>query len=298
MTPSERMICARLKLFRENIGLAQDAFAERIGISNHQLASIEYGRTPLRYDIAWRVREVFGLAISWLFSGKYPPDHPDLTPWPNPATMEERRCLLTEAEKSVALTGLDSPAHKAAEAHWWKVQKEKSLAWEPSRAVLLAAMKSNLMDWLSQIPNAEALAFCSEISECAENFLNSFLSKPQPKLNLRTQALFRSKMHGDIENHHAGGSDKIKTQSALDIGGAMDETSVVQAKEKQIISLPELLHAVRGLVKERGTKTALARRLKVSRQAVDQWLSEDAKPSADLTFELLKWVKEVRERQK
>ena len=43
-------------------------------------------------------------------------------------------------------------------------------------------------------------------------------------------------------------------------------------------------------MQERGQKVALAAHCKVSRQAVDQWLSGEAKPSADLTFKLLNWV--------
>jgi transcriptional regulator with XRE-family HTH domain len=66
---------------------------------------------------------------------------------------------------------------------------------------------------------------------------------------------------------------------------------------KQIRSLPELMIALRERTKLRGQKAALARDLKVTRQAIDQWLSGNAKPSAEIMFELLKRV-EQQERQK
>ncbi len=83
-----------------------------------------------------------------------------------------------------------------------------------------------------------------------------------------------------------------KKQSMLDIPKSIANTVRVKTEVPAIQSLPELLKAVRSRVQERGQKTALAKRLHVSRQAVDQWLSGDAKPSADLTFELLKWVQQ------
>lgn len=60
---------------------------------------------------------------------------------------------------------------------------------------------------------------------------------------------------------------------------------------KEIRSLSELLDAVRRLTKARGKKVELARFVGVTRQAVDQWLSGLAKPSAETTFALLDWVR-------
>ena len=63
MSDWERAICARVKTARESINWSQASFAEQLGITRDQLASIEYGRTPLRYNIAWRLRLAFGISL-------------------------------------------------------------------------------------------------------------------------------------------------------------------------------------------------------------------------------------------
>lgn len=93
---------------------------------------------------------------------------------------------------------------------------------------------------------------------------------------------------------NASKDNPSQKQAGLDMRNRLDDDALVKAK---VESLPELLDEVRKKVSKRGQKSALAVKLGVSRQAVDQWLSGDSKPSAELTFELLNWVKQP-ERQK
>src|SRR5580692_8145357 len=74
MNPRERAIGARLKAFREGIKYSQASFAEIIGLTRDQLASVEYGRTPLKYSVAWQIRLAFGLSLDWLWGGDMSPD--------------------------------------------------------------------------------------------------------------------------------------------------------------------------------------------------------------------------------
>jgi transcriptional regulator with XRE-family HTH domain len=83
----------------------------------------------------------------------------------------------------------------------------------------------------------------------------------------------------------AGDVDDMKV--SLDIAPAFSQSAGV----KEIRSLSELLNQVRRLTAARGRKAELAKALDVSRQAVDQWLSEATKPSAETTFALLAWVR-------
>ncbi len=78
-----------------------------------------------------------------------------------------------------------------------------------------------------------------------------------------------------------------KDEAMLDKSQTLADDSGVR---KKIRSLPDLLKRLRGLTKDRGRKVALAKKMKVTRQAVDQWLSESTTPTAETTFELLKWV--------
>jgi hypothetical protein len=66
-----------------------------------------------------------------------------------------------------------------------------------------------------------------------------------------------------------------------------DDADVTQPK-----SLPELISKLKKLTQSRGMKAALAEHCRVSRQAVDQWLSGHAMPSATAVFAALEWVRE------
>ena len=64
-------ICNRLREFRESLKLSMPDFARELGITRDRLASYEYGRAPLRFDIVARVCTRFYanpafLANNWL----------------------------------------------------------------------------------------------------------------------------------------------------------------------------------------------------------------------------------------
>jgi transcriptional regulator with XRE-family HTH domain len=68
-TPHEAQIGDRVRRFREQIKWPQSAFADELGISRDKLASIEYGRTPLRYAIGYRLCFIFDVNYRWLANG-------------------------------------------------------------------------------------------------------------------------------------------------------------------------------------------------------------------------------------
>jgi transcriptional regulator with XRE-family HTH domain len=76
---------------------------------------------------------------------------------------------------------------------------------------------------------------------------------------------------------------KNETQFTLDNAFRSPDTT----PGMKITSLPKLIEALREYAKERGKKTEVARACGVSRQAVDQWMREKTKPSADAVFHLL-----------
>jgi transcriptional regulator with XRE-family HTH domain len=69
VTPREVKIGQRVKRFRDQINWPQPAFAAELGISRDKLASIEYGRTPLRYPIGYRLCFIFDVNHQWLTTG-------------------------------------------------------------------------------------------------------------------------------------------------------------------------------------------------------------------------------------
>ena len=83
-------------------------------------------------------------------------------------------------------------------------------------------------------------------------------------------------------------------QGMLDNSLKLSDNNSVKILNEEIRSLPELIKKIQQLTKDRGLKSALAREMGVSRQAVAEWLSGDSKPSPEKVFELLKWVKKAR----
>ena len=69
-TPREKQIGDRVKQFRDQINWPQTPFAGELGITRDKLASIEYGRTRLRYAIGYRLCFVFDVNHRWLTSGE------------------------------------------------------------------------------------------------------------------------------------------------------------------------------------------------------------------------------------
>ncbi len=68
MNEREHQICERIRQFRESTKWSQDDVSKELGISRDRWASVEYGRTPLRYDLAKRLADVlkrnFGRRLS------------------------------------------------------------------------------------------------------------------------------------------------------------------------------------------------------------------------------------------
>jgi transcriptional regulator with XRE-family HTH domain len=60
----------RIQQVREHINWPQPAFAAELDISRDRLASIEYGRTPLRYPVGYRLCGQFSINPEWLANGK------------------------------------------------------------------------------------------------------------------------------------------------------------------------------------------------------------------------------------
>ena len=59
----------RVQQVREYINWPQPAFAAELEISRDRLASVEYGRTPLRYPVGYRLCVIFDINPEWLANG-------------------------------------------------------------------------------------------------------------------------------------------------------------------------------------------------------------------------------------
>ena len=73
MTPREREIGARVNLIRKEVARwSQPELAKAMGLTQNQLAGVEYKRAPLRYGQAIFLCESFNVSQRWLALGVHP----------------------------------------------------------------------------------------------------------------------------------------------------------------------------------------------------------------------------------
>jgi transcriptional regulator with XRE-family HTH domain len=65
----EKEVARRVQQVREHINWPQPAFATEMNISRDRLASVEYARTPLRFEDGYRLCMVFDISPGWLANG-------------------------------------------------------------------------------------------------------------------------------------------------------------------------------------------------------------------------------------
>jgi transcriptional regulator with XRE-family HTH domain len=72
----------RLQGFREQLGLSQKEFAERLNVPANYISRYESGLRLPSFDIVRKLKKTFGLNEFWLATGRKIEDVPPLTDWP------------------------------------------------------------------------------------------------------------------------------------------------------------------------------------------------------------------------
>jgi transcriptional regulator with XRE-family HTH domain len=241
----EREICGRVHLVRtEIVKWSQPNLAKELGITQNQLAGLEYARNPLRYGIARILCDKCHISQRWLATGDLP--------------IRVFVDVHISYEKKIASNLLFSEAYDA---------------------FLAKLVESELVD-------------LARINHCEVADLDKHRRSIGTRWPVGVQAPIRTMKESEWPK---SASERFsKSKDMLDILRRVSDDEAVKAKPH---SLPALISKLGELTSLRGQKAALARELKVSRQAVDQWLSGSSKPTAETTLKLLNWV-EQQERQK
>ena len=106
---SEVEICTRLREAREFLGITQEKCSSQLGIERTTLASYEYLKAPLRYEIALRFCRQLVISEEWLATGKTKAMEaaviqqglPDGGDWSSLKTIFIRQCMDLLAEPIV-----------------------------------------------------------------------------------------------------------------------------------------------------------------------------------------------------
>lgn len=322
-------IARRLRDARIRLNLSQFDAARQLGISRERLASYEELRAPLRFDIALRFCWQFVFSEEWLALGqdeilaRWDKKSPGRHEW---VPFRARLCMSLLFDPVIHKIKPGMLFIDAYNDYLAPVYDKLSAGQFAPRIAFSGAMDDHqiknyyhaLMEWWMQSANTplKQFRFLTSLAYEAWQIQNGIESddlteyerdriiqdglktgrlpdNPPPDdkaiedfvLSQKPHFLanFSSVFNGPLKKRYYRQSGAEET---LDKGGPPNDAALVTG----ITSLADLIKELRQLTKARGMKSQLAKECNVSRQAVNQWLAGDSKPSAEAVFAALKWV--------
>jgi len=253
MNERERAICARVREFRESLKWTKAVFAQSLGVTRDQLASIEYARTPLRYGVGLILCKKFRLNPRWLVKGEGA-RAADVTPqWP-------------EGSKSPPESALFSEVYDANPNAFKLLFKGGHWQFEPTPG----------FDGMEFLMRAVLSWFDG----------NEFADKRAEEIFARAVDDFAWNSLRNLKSSMASLSAQITTQTFL-LTPASSDASVPLVKSQ----LDSLLVKLNRLTRERGAKSELAEFIGAPLASVSRWLAGERVPDGPNTLKLLQWAK-------
>ncbi|HSY20261.1 MAG TPA: helix-turn-helix transcriptional regulator [Candidatus Acidoferrales bacterium] len=291
INPIELAICGRVKRFRESIKWSQPDFADHIGVKLDQLASIEYGRTPLRYEVAYRIYTQFELPLEYLASGKigalfskfpYFP-FPENTGLPKNALLSDVCRRNADRYKKASHFGLDANLGEKIKLDASKIRL---------RAGVAAKIKLWIEKWMARVPDNKISEFALAIDGAAESFLKQY-----PGDGAETEQARSTALAIEFINWKAGLWFATSVNPEL-----MDLTNATSSANVQGVKgeWPKLKKRIQQATSDSGSKSMLAKFLGVDLTQLSKWLTDSdsaREPGAEYTLQMQAWVTDPK-RQK
>lgn len=265
MNDQERAICRRLGILRKQLGWTQTEFAHAFDTKRDQLASVEYGRNPLRYWLADRVCERLDVCQQWLACGEDPMRGYVRLPLETGLEIKPKELFSAAWHRRVG--HLVKREVKASEA------MKQILANDPNAPDKILA---NRLYWLvglatQHIPPELYHAYFDTLTAETSAFISSHA----------------------LQGTYLATGTPPKAPQKNSLRNVSDYVNLASVKPQ----MPNFLDRLKKMTAERGKKTALAKFLGVPLASVSQWLSGDREPGGERTLRMLRWV-EQQERQK
>jgi len=260
VSPRETAISQRLRDIRISAGWSQSDLAKALGTTRDQLASIEYGRNPLRYWLADRFCEKLNVCQSWLAIGEPP--------------IMGYVGLPAEVGLEIGLRDLFSAVFDRRIGHLIKreIDRSESLVRSLAEAagageLLLENYLYNLaLCWFGKIPPHLYSDYFGELSAVSSAFFQKH------KIGI-TQGVPPS-----LEPEKKS-KNSVLTQASI-------ATNLPDVKSQ----LDNLLGDLNRLAAAPGKKTELALFLGAPLASVSRWLAGEREPGGETTLRMLKWV--------
>ena len=269
MNQREREIGARLREFRTRTHWPQTEFGKVVGLTRDQLASIEGGRTPLRYDQAWRIRISFNLNFEWLAWNRGDVCSASGDDFPAPESGQVgARALFTDVADLVARNerGASSLAEGADEP------LDVDLA---SRLSARRRIEREMEDWLAQVPTESVLDLAKSVIGAGQDFVTTTKRESEPTIAARREALDWDRIRRQNASRFVKFAEMPSDQKRIDADVSSRQSDSGMTKlESLLCQIDEVLGS------DSAARPSLVAKLGgVSRQQLNDWLSRRFKPN-------------------
>jgi transcriptional regulator with XRE-family HTH domain len=290
MTAREQEICERALFVRKEVAKwSQPALARELGITQHQLAGVEYRRAPLRYKMAIFLCSRFNINQRWLASGVLPIQPMFDVP------MEYSYLVKPNSVFSRVFDGwLDEPTKRIEDGLIKMVGEEDFRAGNFDSAIL------SDFPQIDAIPSQAMVVIVKKRIGSLMNRLPEDLLMEYAKTLLLANKSFQTKFRKQLEQLSPPAERRFIELAAQNKGTALagckpivDSSPtglILPAVSSEIPTWKQIITALKRLTNVPGAKSKLAMELKTSRQNVNKWLSGAGAPSAELTLEVFRWV--------
>jgi DNA-binding transcriptional regulator YiaG len=254
MNDYERAICSRFGQLRRGLKLSQRNFAASLAINRDMVASIEYGRTPLRFDIGLSAAVLTGCSVAWLAEGI----SPKLGPLPSADLIHSSLddWLFSEVWKQYLKRSMEAKGGDKA--------KHSNTEDQVSGKIFHGHLNEELSGILKFLPVEFHENFYLHISKAGHDFV---------AFNLP----------GIVESRSGFGKNR---QNQLTITSLKSNNADVKSQ------IRKLIERVKRKASKPGAKAELAKRLDVAPARVSEWLSGKKEPGGEYTLRLLNWVEQ------
>jgi DNA-binding XRE family transcriptional regulator len=273
----EVLVCHRVSRIRGEAGLSQTTFARRIGVTRDRVASVENKRVSLKWPMGFAICRSFNVSQLWLAKGVEP-----IHPFFDLHGTQDWNAIPDATPFSVVCNGPLS--EDLALRHDLLMESAGAI----SRPGLASAFYAKAQDYLN-----EELALVPEV--CRLAFLDGLpaaLTRLAAKVEVRSIQDVLQNISKNEEAKPSAAPEACKNKSTSLLTEPASYAKLVPVKSQ----LDNLLAGLDRLVKEPGSKTALADFLGAPLASVSRWLSGKREPGREITLKMLRWV-EQQERQ-
>ena len=272
-------ICQRVREVRLAEKWSQPIFAKELGITRERLASYEYAKAPIVYELGRLICNRLNVNQRWLAEGRPPMRH-CIDVSPHAEALFPVRILFSEAYDKHLKGEIDDRIAELEEQLGAPLETavfDDALLdnWPPVGAPLAQGAEF----YLKRICGILAHAMPPEIQA---KFFGHLITEAQ-KFSEAHKNEMRDWLKESKERADRHAVRERENNLTLNAGAVTNQP---------MPSWPELKRRVEKLTEHRGAKTILARRCKVTRQAVTTWLKGNVQPGAEATLRLLDWVTE------